>query len=82
MKNLIGLDDHAFLRELYDRANAGENNFVYVPIESANRINAMHGEGPYTHGNKMHGFKRDQLLALIDAGLNKITEGVYKVLSQ
>lgn len=65
-------NDLAFLRDLDALAQATSLlDFVYITRTNADRLNALNGEGAYQHHSKMHGFRRDQLLNLVESALRK-----------
>ena len=63
-------NDLAFLRDLDAQAQAASLlDFIYITRTNADRLNALNGEGAYRHHKDMHGFRRDQLLNLVESAL-------------
>ena len=64
LKNAL---DTAFLKHMIELADneiknhGGVAGFVKVPIEDANRLNAIFGEGIFLHNRKFHVFNAGQL---------------------
>ncbi len=73
------MDDHEFLLWLSE-LKCADDHFIWMSARDAERLHALMGE-TYKPGWPTSGFQPSQLANYIEVALNRLTGGVYRVIS-